>query len=585
MDSKLRQLERDLQIDPTLIFDYWTACKRAGIVTVYSLITAIREIETILHREFADLYWPAKERRHGLINSMDFRTPESTTRSIEKWIYKNVNFHLSPCVCGAPGWPAPCLFCGYENYMGDIRKSERNLTKDDFIKALHDRRYQATSPPAFDPSRPYGLPSYIRPDIVWNSYPLDGNIAKLWASEKFFSYYLVAEWKPRAWTIGQRAIELVNALTWPSAAEVWDVYSRRPCEVAGCSYSAQNVVSIPTWKFPDLPFDTEVPHLSNRCSRHQEQPFSRNPPFRRNPDEELRNLAREYQLDPSLEHREMLFRKMFSRLGASGLGVIFEDYERPLLAAFAATPTSTSHPHLEANFFERYSFEKVYDFGDGNWKVASLDEATEVEARWEAHLLTEITKETPASQGYQQYPARRFNLALLRSPTHYYIREINTDLNRGTLYIDYYSRPATDPLFEGWSRFEKYEGAHDTWDYVIETGMGSPTKEEEQAILKLGYYGQKINKKTINGLIEGEPFKTIAPGKYCLTIHAIDGNHQKWFETREEALNAARKDPGTPVSRTSWVNNIGSTLEVEDIASGEFIRYVEIFNPPPGIFN
>ena len=104
MDLVLRELERNLQIDPTLIFDYWTACKRAGIVTAYSLITAIREIQTILHREFSDLYWPAKERRHGLINSMDFRTPESTARSIEKWIYKNINFHLTPCVCGAPGW-------------------------------------------------------------------------------------------------------------------------------------------------------------------------------------------------------------------------------------------------------------------------------------------------------------------------------------------------------------------------------------------------------------------------------------------------------------------------------------------------
>jgi hypothetical protein len=113
---------------------------------------------------------------------------------------------------------------------------------------------------------------------------------------------------------------------------------------------------------------------------------------------------------------------------------------------------------------------------------------------------------------------------------------------------------------DNWGRFNDYIGQ--TWDYVVEAGMGDPTDEESSAILDLGYWGEEISKETIAGLRSGEAFSAPA---FRFRVHAEDGVHEHRHPTKE-ALIASAKEYGPPQVRqgtNSWVEEFGRTIEVE----------------------
>jgi len=83
----------------------------------------------------------------------------------------------------------------------------------------------------------------------------------------------------------------------------------------------------------------------------------------------------------------------------------------------------------------------------------------------------------------------------------------------------------------GWDRFKLVEG--DTWDYVIETGMGNPTEEEENAIMRSDYYGKEITDESIERLKKGLPWEP--KGKFSMTYSGVDGKEEMSFDSAEEA--------------------------------------------------
>lgn len=121
----------------------------------------------------------------------------------------------------------------------------------------------------------------------------------------------------------------------------------------------------------------------------------------------------------------------------------------------------------------------------------------------------------------------------------------------------------------GWDRFKEAQGS--TWDVVVETGMGNPTKGEEQAIINLHYYGETINKATIAGLKAGRHFQPPTPFRMRISHPDEPGSREKNFKTKEALIKAAR-DIGGGEARpgdNDWINDIGSRIEVTGVTYGE----------------
>ena len=87
----------------------------------------------------------------------------------------------------------------------------------------------------------------------------------------------------------------------------------------------------------------------------------------------------------------------------------------------------------------------------------------------------------------------------------------------------------TNTITQGWDRFEFLVGI-DSWDSVVEAGVGEPTKEESRAIMSLNYYGQPITKETIEGLKQKLPYQAVLSVNY----DGVDGNDKKTFESTAE---------------------------------------------------
>jgi len=93
-----------------------------------------------------------------------------------------------------------------------------------------------------------------------------------------------------------------------------------------------------------------------------------------------------------------------------------------------------------------------------------------------------------------------------------------------------------------WDRFREF--SDDTWDYVIEAGMGDPTKEEEEAILRLGYYGKAITSESVTRIAQGLPWKPSGKARYTITAHCVDGSSEEYFMTLEDAGKYVRERLG-----------------------------------------
>ena len=121
------------------------------------------------------------------------------------------------------------------------------------------------------------------------------------------------------------------------------------------------------------------------------------------------------------------------------------------------------------------------------------------------------------------------------------------------------NRARRNPPAAGWGRFRRHIGQ--IWDVVYEAGLGDPTKEESEAISRLGYWGEKITAATIQGLQAGQPFPRPA---FRLIIHAEDGRHEHRHRTKQALLSDARKyGPGLRRSARSWTDEWGRTMELE----------------------
>ncbi len=121
----------------------------------------------------------------------------------------------------------------------------------------------------------------------------------------------------------------------------------------------------------------------------------------------------------------------------------------------------------------------------------------------------------------------------------------------------------------GWDRFKEIKGS--TWDVVVETGMGNPTKAEEKAILDLGYYGETITEKTVNGLKAGKRFTPESPYRMRTSHPGEPGSTERNFKTKEALIEGARNMGGGEArpGDTDWINDIGSRIEVAGATYGE----------------
>lgn len=321
--------------------------------------------------------------------------------------------------------------------------------------------------------------------------------------------------------------------------------------------------------------------------------------YRRNIDVDLRVIKDQYLLDPNFGNRILLV-EAFTRSGQiEQLNKILEDYEEPLLNIFKQINLNNYDIHIISDgLLERFSFEQIDKYSDNSpdfgipeygFPDPRIDAIINFEKRNRAHIVETIYRneentatgnlyDTGEGHGNRQDHKSR-NIALLRSPEGYFVRNFITDLiHPSSSYVEYYYRKANGPLFEGWQRFLKYRHIQGTWDYVVETGMGGATREESDLIIRLGYYGQQINERSITGLEANKSFSEIAPGKYRLTINAEDGEHEKWFRTKEEAINLIRKySPGTRTGRNSWIEDYGSELHIQSMDINDPLTYEMIF--------
>ena len=146
------------------------------------------------------------------------------------------------------------------------------------------------------------------------------------------------------------------------------------------------------------------------------------------------------------------------------------------------------------------------------------------------------------------------------------MHKINKVDNKDSLVYKLFFKEAA--VATGWDRFLE-EGRGLTWDYVVETGLGNPTPEEEKAIMNGNFYGKAIDEQTVNSLKSGGRY---APeSEFSLVIEAIDGRGENFFKTKEELINRAKKYPGYQKGENYWVTDNGQQLE----ANGA--TYDEIF--------
>jgi hypothetical protein len=124
----------------------------------------------------------------------------------------------------------------------------------------------------------------------------------------------------------------------------------------------------------------------------------------------------------------------------------------------------------------------------------------------------------------------------------------------------------------GWDRFEDLIGLK-TWDHVIETGLGDPTKEEEEAIMDLGYYGAPITAETIKGLKNGKRYQE---PEFSLRVEAPDGVSEKTFSSKKELIdNAKEYSLGDKESENSWITEYGVRITVNGATVDEIFGVVQ----------
>lgn len=310
--------------------------------------------------------------------------------------------------------------------------------------------------------------------------------------------------------------------------------------------------------------------------------------YRRNADTELNILENQYLLDPTLENRITLINASVRAGRTDRLDKIFENYEKPLLDIFRQINSNNLSIYaINDGILERFSFEKIDKYSDFSpdfgipeygFPDPTIEAIFDFEQRNGTHIVETIYREDESPPTFVRPYKKSINIALLRSPEGYFVRNLITNLIPPSSYVEYYYRKADGPLFKGWQRFLKYESIRVTWDYAVETGIGGTTREESDLIVRLGYYGQKIDEQSIAGLEANKPFSEIAPGKYRLVINAEDGEHEKWFQTKEEAINLIRKySPGTRTGRNSWIEDYGAELRIQSIDVGDPLTYEIIF--------
>jgi len=101
----------------------------------------------------------------------------------------------------------------------------------------------------------------------------------------------------------------------------------------------------------------------------------------------------------------------------------------------------------------------------------------------------------------------------------------------------------------------------DTWDEVVETGMGDPTKDQEKKIIDLGWYGKPVDKRSIDALNQGKSFDEATKG-FTFQLHASDGTRLEEFDTLEELIAHAKDYPGMQRGKNHWVDDDGRQFEV-----------------------
>ena len=305
--------------------------------------------------------------------------------------------------------------------------------------------------------------------------------------------------------------------------------------------------------------------------------------FRRNPEEELHQLEQRYRIDPSSENRLTLVKVFASQGQIDWLNRILEDQERPILDMFNQFKEKGLPRYLNAeNVFGRFSFEKIWPEFQLDARRSTSRTSLEIiayEAEREAHVVSEVAQNFPARSAH--FPNTQITLTFLRTSSRYLIRFIETNLDTGNVTsLDYLERPSYGPMFEGWKRFMMLKG--ETWDVPIETGFGGLTDEESKLIMELEYYGEEINENTIAGLEQEKEFGAIAPGLFRFVINATDGNHEKWFNNRQEAIEHAKKYPGERTGDSSWFDSrFGDRrFHIETLSGEDEITYEEIFGGP-----
>jgi hypothetical protein len=124
----------------------------------------------------------------------------------------------------------------------------------------------------------------------------------------------------------------------------------------------------------------------------------------------------------------------------------------------------------------------------------------------------------------------------------------------------------------GWERFLRLRGR--TWDVIVETGFGDPTKEEERAIIDLQYYGEIISKETVDGLKAGRRFVLKTPYRMRISHPAEPDTSEEYFKTKEELIAAAREMGGGEAHENSrdWINEGGARISIEGAVYGEVFR-------------
>lgn len=115
----------------------------------------------------------------------------------------------------------------------------------------------------------------------------------------------------------------------------------------------------------------------------------------------------------------------------------------------------------------------------------------------------------------------------------------------------------------GWGRFNGYIGQ--SWDTVVEAGLGEPTPEESRAIMDLGYWGQEITRKSVSGIKAGKPFSEIEKRAFVLRVFAPDGTHTHRHRSKAKLIEDAKRygPPTYPTGGNRWGDDDGYRYELE----------------------